>query len=94
VLSPLSDPNPVKPVVISFSSQRQEGSLESLQLSGSRSPELRNNSVESQGTEPNRRRKMMSKHGLVHQVLSGQPRLQSKFQISPGYFRILLLSIL
>lgn len=58
---PPSDPNPVRPAVISFSSQKQEGSLGSLQLSGSRSPGLRSNSGAFQGTVPNRRRKLTLK---------------------------------
>lgn len=56
--SPPSGPNPVTPAAISFSSQRQEGSLGSLRLSGSRSPGLRSNSGAFQGTVPNRGRKL------------------------------------
>lgn len=59
--SPPSDPNPAMSVAISSFSQRQEGSLGSLQLSGSRSPGLRSSSGAFQGTGPDRRRKLTQK---------------------------------
>lgn len=66
MLSQSSGPSPARLVVVSFSVQKQERNLESSQLSGSQSPEHRNNSDASQGIVPNGRKKSDIKTVIVY----------------------------